>query len=738
MRLNLKAALLCGAMLSMAAPAFAQDQGTTVEDIVVTAQRRSERLQDVPISITALSSEALDRSGITSTQDLARVTPGLSFPVNGGYIQPTIRGISSEGSNIGDSSNVALYVDGVYQPAQASQLMDLPDVEHVEVLKGPQGTLYGQNAMGGAVIINTQTPTFTPTGKFSASYGNYDDINLRGFVAGPIVGDVLAASLSASWQDRGGFRHDLVHGGHDKGLRSKQVRAKILFQPSDDARITATAYWTKRGDTALYAGHALNNNSTGYAFYPNAPKPRSPKDTVIGSQGDDQFETWGASLRGEFDVGLGTINSISGYTNAHIKNYADVDYSPVNIAVAAPVLQKQHSFTQEINFVSRKLGGWQITTGVFFLSGEDAFLPSQFILSSLGIPPFIPSRGVPTLAPAAPGPTTLALQSMGTLKKEVYAGYAEVSYDLTDKLVVSAGGRYSYEKQSAYSNANGGNAVGSPVYTLSQTETPFSPGSFKKFTPRVTVRYAVDPNSNVYATYSKGFKSGLVSTLDFTNPPVKPEDLTAIEVGYKGRPLPGVSLNIAAFHYNYKNKQVAHYEAPNYIYQNAASAKVKGVEADLTWAATRELTLSATASYLDGKYKNFTGASSTVATGFGDLNVPIDASGLRMIRAPKFTGTLAANYQVETEMGQFGAFASLYYNDGFKWEVSGRIREKAYTTVDAELSFSPAAMENVRLILWGRNLTDEDVKQSVLTSDFGDGVSYAPPRTYGVRAEYKF
>jgi iron complex outermembrane receptor protein len=222
---------------------------------------------------------------------------------------------------------------------------------------------------------------------------------------------------------------------------------------------------------------------------------------------------------------------------------------------------------------------------------------------------------------------------------------------------------------------------------------------------------------------------------------VKPEDLTAFEVGYKGRPLPGVSLNIAAFHYTYKNKQVAHYEAPNYIYQNAASARVKGIEADLSWKATPELTLSATGSYLDGKYKTFTGASSTIrnpTTGFGNLNVPIDASGLRMIRTPKFTGTLAANYEVETEMGVFGAYGSIYYNDGFKWDVGGRIREKSYTTLDGELSYSPSQMENLRLVLWGRNLTDEDVKQSVLTSDFGDGVSYAPPRTYGVRAEYEF
>jgi iron complex outermembrane receptor protein len=732
-KLSLKAALLAGAMLTMAAPAYAQDQGTTVQDIVVTAQRRAERLQDVPISITALSSEALDRSGITSTQDLARVTPGLSFPVNGGYIQPTIRGISSEGSNIGDSSNVALYVDGVYQPAQASQLMDLPDVSQVEVLKGPQGTLYGQNAMGGAIIITTQAPSFTPTGKLSASYGNYDDINLRGFVSGPIVADVLAGSISASYQDRDGFRNDLVRGGHDKGLRSKQVRAKLLFKPSDDASITASAYWTKRGDTALYAGQALNNNSLGYLFYPNAPKPRNPKDTVIGSLGDDQFETWGASIRAEVETGIGTVNTITGYTNAHIKNYADVDYSPVNIAVAAPVLQKTESFTQEINFVSKKTGGWQLTAGVFFLTGEDAFLPSQFVLSSLGIPGL-----VPTLAPAAPGPTVLALQSMGRLKKDIYAAYAEVSYDVSDKLFVSVGGRYSYERQRALSNASLGRNVVGPTFSALLLETPYSPDSFKKFTPRVTVRYALDSNSNIYGTWSKGFKSGLVSTLDFTNPPVKPEDLTAFEFGYKGRPLPGVSLNIAAFHYTYKNKQVAHYEAPSYIYQNAASAKVKGVEADLSWRATPELTLSATASYLDGKYKAFTGASSTIATGFGNLNRPIDASGLRMIRTPKFTGTLSANYEVETEMGQFGAYASLYYNDGFKWEVSGRIREKAHTTLDGELSYSPTSMENLRLVLWGRNLTDEDVKQSVLTSDFGDGVSYAPPRTYGVRAEYKF
>jgi iron complex outermembrane recepter protein len=168
--------------LSASQPAWGAEDG----DIVVTAQRREELLHQVPISITALNADALDKAGVNNLQDLERVTPGLQLPLYGGFLRPSIRGISSGLSTLNDSSNVAVYVDGVYQPIQNGAIVDLPDVDTVQVLKGPQGTLYGQNATGGAIIIDTVRPRFETAGEFALSYGNYNEIMGRGLLTAPV------------------------------------------------------------------------------------------------------------------------------------------------------------------------------------------------------------------------------------------------------------------------------------------------------------------------------------------------------------------------------------------------------------------------------------------------------------------------------------------------------------------------------------------------------------------------
>lgn len=174
---------------------------TTVDetnpDIVVTAQRRSERLRDVPIAVTALTADTLNQANITNTTELAKVTPGLTLPLYVAYVLPSIRGISSSGTAQGDSPNVAIYIDGVYQAATASALGDLPDVQSVQVLKGPQGSLYGQNAAGGAIIVDTVLPGFDWKGKATYSYGNYNKKLAQGYISGPLT-DTLAISLAGS------------------------------------------------------------------------------------------------------------------------------------------------------------------------------------------------------------------------------------------------------------------------------------------------------------------------------------------------------------------------------------------------------------------------------------------------------------------------------------------------------------------------------------------------------------
>ena len=264
-------ALLCGCA---AVPAFAQAapadapagapaaaptaSAPSADDIVVSgAKWRNERLRDVPISITALDQETLQKSGVTNTLDIARLYPGRSAHLGHGLeVQPSIRGISSSGAGVGNSTNVALYVDGIYQPNSASQLIDLPDVEQVEVLKGPQGTYYGQNAAGGAIIVHTVDPTFKLQGQVSASYGNYNDKVFRGYVTGPISWPIdQVGDRRRQGGDKDAFRYNIVFHKRGDGLEaSRAIRGKILWKPTDNFASLLTAYYIHRHDHEVGEG----------------------------------------------------------------------------------------------------------------------------------------------------------------------------------------------------------------------------------------------------------------------------------------------------------------------------------------------------------------------------------------------------------------------------------------------------------------------------------------------------
>jgi iron complex outermembrane receptor protein len=272
------------------------------------------------------------------------------------------------------------------------------------------------------------------------------------------------------------------------------------------------------------------------------------------------------------------------------------------------------------------------------------------------------------------------------------------------------------------------------------TPDPRNPIVFQKFTPRATLRYALGARSNIYASFSQGSKSGIVNYSDLSQPPVKQESVTAYEVGYKGVVGPGINLSLAAFHYIEKNLQVFAYQPPVYVYQNAASARINGVEAATSFNLPHGFSVDIGASYLDGKYTRFPAAAvfAPNAMGLGNDQITFDASGKRILRAPKFTGTMSLNYSTELESGKINAFASLYYNSGYYFDANNRIKQPRYTTLNAELSYEPKFLPGARLALYGSNLTNKTYYASILESQLGDNVYYADPRTWGVRVEFKF
>ena len=707
-------------------------------EIVVTAQRRSQRLRDVPISITAIPQATLIAAGINNTVDIQRVTPGVQLPFFGGFLQPAIRGISSAGAGLGDSSNVAVYVDGIYQPSESGQLLDLPDVQQIEVLKGPQGTLYGQNAAGGAITITTVTPSFDLTGRLSASYGNYDDKSLRGYVTGPVVDDKVAVSVAAAYRDRDGYNRDLLRGGHDGGLKSTLLRGRVLLKPTETLSFIAGAYYSRRSDRGIYAGQPIGAGTPlGYALAATAglsiPKPTAPHQFALSTQPLTRITTDGFNLLGKLDLDIGTISTVTAYSKVRVLDIADADYTAVNVGTVSQLAIKNHNFIQEVNFTSRKLGRATFSAGLFYLALKESYVPNSFDGYFLAF-------GNPITAYPNPGKPLFSIQQYAFNRKRSYAAYAELGYDLTDQLNLTVGGRYSYETQQTADNHSALYGLVGPVLL----PDPRGKVSFKRFTPRATIRYALDPNQNVYASYSQGFKSGYVNSGDNPTPPltkpVQPEKVYAYEVGYKGRPTRGIAINLAAFYYDYKDLQVYTYSPPTEFYRNAASARIKGIDGDITFTLARDLSVTAGAAYLDAHYRNFTNAVAYLpnAFGFGYDTTALNVSGNRLPRAPKWSGNASINYGIETGAGRLAAFANGTYNSGISYDAAGTVKQGKYALLDAELSFAPSAVKGLRIVGWGKNLTNHAYLSSVLESGFVLGGSYNDPRTYGVRAEFAF
>ncbi len=731
--LRVKMALLCGCALGTlgaAQPAWsaeATSAATTVGEVVVTAQRRAENLEDVPASISVVSGADIAKAGINSTQDLSRASPSVNIQFYGSFMQPAVRGVSSTGANVGDNSNVALYIDGVYQPMQQASLIDLPDVEQIEVLKGPQGALYGQNATGGAILVNSFAPSFTPTGKLSASYGNYDAVDLRGYVSGPIT-DYLAASLSGGYDNHKGFRKQVVTGQRDKGLDSETIRGKLLFKPADWAKATLTAYYTRRADSASYATFAINNNTFGKLFFPNLPAVTRADQYGTDPRVNSDTKEYGGSLRGEFTTDLGTLTALTGVTRTSNTYFYDADNSPANVFDGFQPHNTSRYFTQEVTFASRDFGPFSFLAGAFYLNGNE-------VAGSNTEPVTTGFHNPVTLMPAPPAPLPPSLTTVNKLDKEILAAYGELTWHASDKLTVTAGGRYSSETQHAFVSKFPGVADRTLV-----VERPGGGVTFNSFTPRVTVRYELAPQTNVYFSFNKGFKSGVINTAAITSPPVNPEKITAYEVGFKGRLMPTLSFSAAAFYYDYKDMQFVTFQPLSMLYldQNAASSHIKGADFDVTWAATEQFTLTGSLALLHARFVKFPAAQVFVPTGFGDTAVTRDVSGQKMPRSPSASGSIAADYHVDTDMGRFGAHGSFYYNSGFGFSVSNRLYQDSYSTVNGEVSFAPAAVNGLRLVLWGKNLGNKAYLMSVLDDQLTDAGAYAEPRTFGVRAEYAF
>lgn len=415
-------AALCVSTILTAPTAWAQDNQTGQDadadsgEIIVTAQRRAERLIDVPISISALSGNALEQAGIRSTEDLTAVIPGLNFATNGAFAQPTVRGIGTTVTSAGNDANVAIYIDGVYQPNQIANFSDLVDLEQVEVLKGPQGTLFGRNATGGAIRVTTKRPSFTPEARLTASYGRFDDVRLTAFGTAPLS-DKIAVSFAFLYGDDQGYVRNIGTGNRVADSNAMSVRGKILLQPTDGLEFILTASRSERSANPAFTLGVLNGNSNALRL-PGSLQPVGPRQVSLSFDPTITVDSDQVSLNATADLGFAELSSITSYAKIVTDLVTDVDRTNLAL-VQAQVPGRQETWSQELNLVSQGDGPVKWFVGAFYYNDDSTNAT-------------IVNNG--------------AVFNTIRQKTEAFAPFGEINVELGD-LTLIAGARYNIEKR---------------------------------------------------------------------------------------------------------------------------------------------------------------------------------------------------------------------------------------------------------------------------------------------------
>jgi iron complex outermembrane recepter protein len=681
-----------------------------VSEVIVTAQRRSERSLDVPLSITSVSPETLGNQGIRQMIDLTQAVTGLKMDKLGSGIQPAIRGVSTQVTGPGTSANVAMYVDGVYQPLITANDIRFPDIDRIEVLKGPQGSLYGRNATGGAIRLVTLQPSFTATGHLVAAYGSYDDISSEVYLSGPLIGDKLAGSISGYVAHNNGYIKNLLKGGKANESSARQVRGKLLWNITDDVSVQATAFYTRISDPTPYALAALDGNTIG-RLLGATPIATKPDTTSVNEDLLSMNKQYGGILTFRADLGFADLTAFSSYTRYRQPFVADGDFSPAPAAAYISTQDKHDNYQQEVTLASHSAGRLQWIVGVNYYYMDS--------LNYLRVPlgggaDFNVNKRVITRALAV---------------------FGEATWSVTDRLFVTAGYRFNTEK-ATLDQLSGVNVPSDATLPRTGSKT------WRSGTPRVSVRYELTPDTNIYASYNQGFKSGVFDNSSLL--PIAPEKIDAYEVGLKSRDLSGINLEVAGFYYDYKNQQVTSSISVGGVpaffgLANAAGSEIYGLDLTASRRILDDLTLRTGLSLLHARFTDYPNAVVNVPTGGGGNETVIrpNLKGNTLIRTPDWTLFVTADYSHEFSPGTVKLSSTIYHSDAIYFDYDNRIKQGSYTTLDARAAFQPIGTK-WEVAVYGRNLTDKHYIQSSFSTVLGDGVVYSPPRTMGIEARYSF
>lgn len=762
--------ILAGSMLSAGTV-----QAQMLEEVVVTAQKRVESLQDVPISITAVSGDKMAENGVFKIEDLQTFTPNLSMTETGISTQIYIRGIGT-GNNQGFEQSVGTYVDGVYYGRQQLLRMPFLDLERIEVLRGPQSILFGKNSIAGALNMTTAKPTEELEGRVSASYSPDGDISeFIGVVSGPLS-ENLSGRLAVRKYDEEGWMDNSFKNVDELERDDTAIRGALRWDATDNLRIDLKAEW----DEFEGAGRSIEIVQDDPAL-PGAPLPglnfaqiltvlgypgaitetRQNNERQVDTPDTSNNEVQNYTMNIDYQIGDLTLTAVTGYVTYEFDELNDLDF------VGAPVFEgygeeEYEQFSQEIRLVSP--GGETIDwiAGVFYQTSELDYTDDIIIFedSALGR----------ASAATAPILGTQANRTY-TADSDLWAVFAQATWNFADVWRLTVGGRYTSEEKDGTREMNildtdtgevTTNAVAPAVYKILFGIDSQQFGGHKLagdrdesvFTPLVNVQWDVTDDAMLYASYSTGFKSGGFDARSnvTTSWEFEEEEATTYEIGAKTTLLDGAAeLNIALYLTDYDDLQTAQFDGVlGFTVGNAKETRVQGIELDGRWALTDNLTMGYGLAYLDHEYKDFSnGNCYNRQVPDGDVvngAALCDYTGKSGQYTPELTGNLSFSHVMDLP-------ADLELQSNF--DVSYKDEQNTHVNLDPQWVVDSITTMNLRIGVYAsswdvallvQNLSDEQqfsyVGNTPLSgSSFGTNTFYSfitRPRTTYLQATYHF
>jgi len=688
-----------------------------LEEVIVTAEKRTQNTQDVPLAVTTISGDRLSASGITSLGDVALQTPNLSFTeFNIGEPQLFLRGVGSTADSAGADPTVSLFIDEVYIGRSGSGSADLFDLDRIEVLRGPQGTLYGRNVTGGAISMYTKKPTEDFSARASMTLGNYDLKTIRGAVNGAL-NESVNGKLTFSRRSTSGYSKNITNGQELDNVDNFSVRGQLAFNPTDVTEVLLSADYSK--DTPN--GECRNLTKIDKQTLKGTPEQHAYLAQMIIDEGIDDPRTCGQS------VVQGSEKSVSG-----VSMRIEHDFDALQLTSITAFRQAEYDWVHELGGVDAPPG----LLGVVDNEGEESDQLSQeirlsnttdnmhWVLGAYAIQENVDRfANVPIMfAPGVLAPVEVLLDRswLQAAQNTSKAVFGQITFPLMDQLNLTLGGRQTWDDKDMDQQYK--SSPTTVVYDLKDLSD-----SWSAFTGRVTLDYMIDEDKMLYATWSEGYKSGMFLSQNTAEAgaagTLDPEYATNIEVGARTEWLDNrVRLNVTYFDMEVSDLQLFRLENFTLISENA-SIESSGTEVEFALAVTDNFSLTGTHSSLDAKFVGGTFDGNTVARS-PDSKYTVEA---------EYISTLDNDADLRFRAG--ASFSDEFYTEATNVGVS---LHDSYTKIDASAKYTDPT-GTYTLEIWGKNLTDELIVRHAIVSSYGGSVElYAPPRTFGVTLSTQF